>query len=83
MQYGPEVYDRRTATHRMFRQSEKEHLNAPIFPGDTKRIFTLPYFVDRTNFDSKAMEQMVTATLRLGKEKAIVEERPIRDFQIF
>lgn len=83
MQYGHEVHDRRTATHRMFRLSEKEHLNAPIFPGDTKRIFTLPYFVDRTNFNSAAMEQMVTATLRLGKEKPIVEERPIRDFQIF
>lgn len=83
VQYGHEVYERRTATHRMFRLSEKEHLNAPIFPGDSKKMFTLPYFVDRTNFDSQAMEQMVTATLRLGKEKPIVEERPIRDFQIF
>jgi hypothetical protein len=83
MQYGHEVHDRRTGTHRMFRLSEQEHRNAPIFPGDTMRIFTLPYFVDQTNFDSKAMEQMVAATLRLGKEKPIVEERPIRDFQIF
>jgi hypothetical protein len=83
MQYGSEVHDRRTATHRMFRISENEHRNAPIFPGDTKRIFTLPYFVNNSNFDGKALDQMVTATLRCGKEKPIVEERSVRDLQIF
>src|SRR5258708_39723394 len=31
MQYGHEVHDRRTVTHRMFRLSEQEHRNAPIF----------------------------------------------------
>jgi len=83
MQYGHEVHDRRTPTHRMFRISEKEYLNEPIFPGDTKRVFSLPYFVNQTNFDSKALEQTGKATLRCGKEKPIVEERSIRDFQIF
>jgi hypothetical protein len=81
--YGNEVHSRRTDTHRMFRISEKEHLNQIIFPGDTKRIFSLPYFVDSTVFRSKAMEQTFQVTLRCGKEKPIVEEHAIRNFQIF
>ena len=83
IQYGHEVHSRRTNTHRMFRISENEHLNETIFPGDTKRIFSLPYFVDSTVFHSKAMEQTFQVTLRCGKERPIVEEHAIRDFQIF
>jgi hypothetical protein len=40
IQYGAEVHDRRTPTHRMFRTSEKEHRGAAIFPDDTKRVLT-------------------------------------------
>lgn len=83
IQYGNEVPDRRTATHRMCRISEKDRRNEVIFPGDTKRLFSIPYFVDRTNFDNNALEQTVKATLRFEKEKPIVEERPMRDLQVF
>jgi hypothetical protein len=82
--FGHEVPDRRTTAHRMFRLSEKEYLNAPIFPGDTMVIFKLPYFVDHTNYyDSSAMAQMVKATLHLGEEEPVVVERSIQNFQVF
>jgi|SRR6516165_9560107 hypothetical protein len=81
--YAMEVTERRTKTHRFFRATE-QHQHKVIFPGDTTLIFTQDYFVDHNLYtDNDAMSQSFVATLRCGNQQPIVQEHPIRDFQIF
>jgi hypothetical protein len=82
--YALEVPERRTATHRLFRATEQHYPNKTIFPGDTKRIFALDYFVDHHIFGSgDLMEQTLTTTLRCADQQPVTELHPIRQFQIF
>jgi hypothetical protein len=80
-----EVTERRTKSHRLFRATEEHYPNKPIFPGDTKRIFALNYFVDDEIFKAgHVMEETFTTTLRCGQQgPAVTAVHPIKDFQIF
>ena len=82
--YTQEVKERRTATHRCFRITERNRPNEVFFPGDIKRIFILDYFMDDLLFrNNAAMEQQFTVTFRYGDGQSVSAEYPIREFQIF
>jgi hypothetical protein len=82
--YTTEVRERRSATHRWFRMTERNRPGEPLFPGDIKRLFILDYFVDNNVFhDQRAMAERFTVSFRSGKEQPTSETLPVRDFQIF
>jgi hypothetical protein len=82
--YTQEVRERRTATHRRFRITERDLPNEVFFPGDIKRLFILDYFMDRDlSWNSAAMQQQFTVTFRYGDGQSVSAEYAIREFQIF
>jgi hypothetical protein len=84
IQYGREVYDRRTQTHRLFRAVSRRGLDA-IYPGDTCKALTVPYYVDDDNFRNKSehLDDKVTATLYLSGFEPQVLTKRMRELQNF
>jgi len=84
IQYGREVYDRRTHTHRLFRVVSRKGLDA-IYPGDTCKALTVPYYVDQDIFENKSehLDDKVTATLYISGHDPQTFAKSIRELQNF
>ncbi len=84
IQYGREVYDRRTHTHRLLRAVSREGLDA-IYPGDTYKALTVPYYVDHDIFWNKSehLDDKVTATLYIPGHDPQILEKSMRELQNF
>jgi hypothetical protein len=84
IQYGREVYDRRTHTHRLFRAVSRKGLDA-IYPGDTCKALTVPYYVDHDIFCNKSerLDDKVTATLFISGQDPQIFTKSIRELQNF
>lgn len=79
--FSMEQKSKRTATEIHLRSTEKDWPGLIIFPGDIKKVFLMPYCVDRTNVH--AMGSTFTATLRCDGSPIITMTRPIKEFQNF
>jgi hypothetical protein len=84
MQYGREVYDRRTHTHRLFRAVSRKGLDA-IYPGDRCKALTVPYYVDHDIFWNKSehLDDKVTATLYISGHDPQILAKSMRELQNF
>jgi hypothetical protein len=78
------VPERSSSDAAFFRVSERNHRD-PIYPGDTKLIASVEYFIDSDIFWNRAglFDQAIRATLYRPGFQPVVVERPVGDLQIF
>ena len=78
------VRSRRTATHRFFR-APSERQKIAIYPGDSKMVMGIGYFVDTRLYhdERNLLDQKVTATLYFGGKPPQVVEKTMRGLQNF
>jgi len=67
-----------------FRVTERNH-RGPIYPGDTKLIATIEYFVDKDLFWNRGdvFQRQMRATLFRPGVRPVTVERSVRDSQVF
>ena len=82
--HAQEVSSNRTETHRFFR-IPMERQKIVVYPGDSKMLMSIRYFVDtRIYHDEKnLLDQKVTATLYFGGKAPQVVEKTMRELQHF
>jgi hypothetical protein len=78
------VPDRSSPKVAFFRVASNQP-RADVYPGDTKVVLSIPYFVDRHIFWNRGdlFEQLVKATLYRPGFAPIALERPFGELQIF
>jgi hypothetical protein len=82
--YPLKVDERSDHVRSLFRSSDKTH-GSPIYPGDSKLVLALEYYVDNEIFQNKGdiFEQKVAATAYVHGELAATNECSFRELQNF
>lgn len=78
------VPDRSSSDVAFFRVSDRNH-REPIYPGDTKLVASVEYFVDSDIFWNRGnlFKSSIRATLYRPGFRPVAVERPVGDFQVF
>lgn len=77
--FGPEVKDRRTPTHRFFRHTQASWTGHIIYPGDSKLMMSLDYFMtDRLFMENlgpaRGADELATVSMIANGETTKVEK---------
>jgi hypothetical protein len=66
--YAPEVTERRTQKHRFFRVTQEHHRSVPLYPGDSRTVFVIDYFMDERNATSEALDEHLRIIIYSGDD---------------
>lgn len=82
--YGLQVADRSDSVQSFFRSSNKTH-GAPIYPGDSKLVFALDYFIDDNIYNNRddVFDKKIVATGYVHGELVATKEYTVRELQNF